>query len=101
MVPNTAAADFASVQHHVIGLGPDLQRLRVQERQIFVHRRGKGIVHEDVAFFFRRIIQQGKLGHPQRLPCGLVDQIQLLAQQQPDPAQHIMDDGRLIGAEED
>ncbi len=57
-------------------------------------------MHEDIPLFFRRIVQERKLGHPDRLPSRLVDQIEFLAEQETDAAQHIMDDGRLVGAEE-
>ena len=69
--------------------------------RVFVHRRGKRIVHKDVPLCLRRIIQERKFGHPQRTPCGPVDEIELLGKQQSDPAHDIVHDGQFIGAEQD
>ena len=96
MLPPPISLPFSTVAR----LRPYFQWLRTQERNILIHRRGKGIVHEDVPLLFGRIIQQGKLDDPQRLPGSRIDQLQLFTQQQPDAAQHIVDNRSLVGAEQ-
>ena len=80
MVPDTPAADFAAVEHHVVGLRPYFERFRIQEGQILVHWRGERVVHEDIPLLFRRIVQQGELGDPDGLPSRGIDQLQLLTE---------------------
>ena len=96
---NTAAADLAPIQHHVVGLRPDFQRIGLEQRQVFIQRRSKWMVHGHIAFLLVIVIQQGKIDHPQRPPCGGVDQIEFFSQEQPNPSHHIVNDRRFIGAE--
>ncbi len=97
---NRSAADLRAVQHHVVrarqcvaGIGP--QRLGVIDR-----RRGERMVQRGPARGLGSPLEHREIHHPERRPA-FADQAPVLAQLHAQGAQRVVDDPRLVGAEED
>ena len=96
---DAAAADLGAVQHDVIGLGPDLERIGLHELQVLVPGRGKGMVHGVVALLLGVPLHQREVRDPEEVELALVDQVQPLAHEQPQIAQRLGHDLRAVGDE--
>ena len=96
---DAAAADLGAVQHNIIGPGSDLERVGFHELQVFFPGRGKGMVHGVVALLLGIPLHQREVRDPEEIELILVNELQPLAQEQPQIAQCFRHDLRAVGNE--
>ena len=59
-----AAADFGTVENHVICFSIHLARIAQEQRQVFVTRSGERMVHCNIAFFFLVVLKHREVNNP-------------------------------------
>ena len=74
-------------------------RIGFQEAQILFTGRCERMIHRVPAALVRVPAEQRKIGDPHRLPGRRIDEVQFIAEEQPQPAEHIVYDRRRVGAE--
>jgi len=98
---DAAAADLGAVQDEVVGPGPRLPGVRVQERQILRHGGGEGVVLGHESLFRVAVLEQRELDDPcERELIGL-DEIEPAGHVDSQVRQRVIDDSRGVGDEDD
>ena len=99
-----AAAEFPTVEHHVVGLGNALTRVGVHVVLVAVFRRGERVVRGVPALAVLVVLEHRKVHHPQRCP-NVVEQSMAAAEiavadLHAQRADGVVDHLFLVGAEE-
>ena len=100
MDSDAAASDLASVQDDIISLRADRTRIRIQQRDILVHRHRKRMMHCRISVFLLRPLQQRELSDPHKTIFVFVDQIHLFRQLQTKRTQNVPYHPGFIGREQ-
>ena len=95
-----AAADLRAVQHHVVGLGHSRPGIGGERRRIIDLGGSERVVHRDPALRVRVPLEHREVDDPQR-PPALHEELQIVADLQPQRAERIADHLGRVGAEED
>ncbi len=82
LVVNTdaAAADFRAVEDQVVSFGPGLAGIGGEQGDVFIHRRGEGVMNGDVAAVLLVPFEQREVGDPDELVVVLFGQTKALPQ---------------------
>ena len=78
MDSNRTAADLIAVQHDIIRLGTHRARVGIEQRNILVHRAGKGVMHRNKAILLLAPFELRELGDPQQIILAFGDQPELV-----------------------
>ena len=84
--PQASAADLRAVQDEVVGLGSDRPGIRLEERQVLVHRGGEGVVERRPTLLRRLVRHEREVGHPEEAVRLLLHQPEVSAQLEPEDA---------------
>ena len=95
MNADTAAADFAAVQHEVVCLRAHVARVGLQFPHVLVMRRGERVMHRVIALLLGIPFQQGKVHNPREGILVWFQQPVLLREDQPQLAQQLRGGVRL------
>ena len=92
--PDAAAADFGTVQHHIIGFRLDPAGVAFQILNVLVPGRSEGMMHRHEAFFLFIIFEHWEIQNPGETELVGIDQVHPSPHFQPQLAHGI---GRHIG----
>ena len=99
-----AAADFPTVEDHVVGLGVGMFRIGDEEVLMTVERAGERMVAGNPALVFFRVLEHREVDDPERLPARGEEAVRLaefgVTDLQAESAEAVPDDLGLVGAEE-
>lgn len=99
------AADFPTVQDHVVGLGVGMFRIGDEAVFMTVERRRERVVASHPAAFFFRVFEHREVDDPEGTPARRVETVGLaefgVTDLQTQSAEAVPDDLGLVGAEED
>src|SRR6185436_9151105 len=69
MNPYRSAADFPTVEHHVIGFCKRFAGLAIEQAVMTIHGAREWMMQGVPAFFLFIPVEHWKVDHPQRTPC--------------------------------
>ena len=95
-----AAADFGTVQHHVVGTREDVAGVGVQFVEVRGFRLGEGVVHGVPAAVFFVVFEHREVHHPERRPVA-GEHVEVLPDFDAQGADGVVDDAGFVCAEED
>src|SRR3972149_1135149 len=101
VVSDAAATQLVAIDHEVVRLGPHRLGGALEQREILVHGGGEGGGDRYEPLFLLAILQEGKIGDPDRTDKGLVYQAQLDPQLHPQAAEGLRHHGRVVADRED
>ena len=96
-----AAANLVAVEHHVIGPGLGMGRIRSHQLKMPGHGRGKGMVAGHVAVLFLVVFKERELHNPEEVELVVVNKAHLFSDMDAQVAKGGVDHVRLACLEEE
>src|SRR3990172_4773869 len=96
VVADAAATHLVAVDDEVVCLGPHLLGGALEQREMFVHGGGERVVDRHVPLLLLAVLQEGKIGDPDRSHDRFVYQGQLKPQLHPEAAEGLRHHPRAV-----
>src|SRR5437879_9667742 len=90
MDPDAAAAELDAVEHEIVGLRADSERVPLETLEVLVGGRREGMVHGDVAARVRIALEEREVDHPEEAILAA----RHAAEPLPEPEAELREDGR-------
>src|SRR3990172_3695071 len=101
VVSDAAATQLVAIDHEVVRLGPHRLGGALEQGEILVHGGGEGVVERYEPLFLLAVLQEGKIGDPDRTDKGLVYRPQPPPQLPPRAAEGPPHHGRVVADREE